>query len=126
MRIGELASAAGVSVRSLRYYEEQGLLTPTRTSGGQRRYGQADLERVTFVQRLLAAGLSSRTIAELMPCVDAPSQDHSLVALERMEQERDRLSTHIDELLRTRESLEELISAALSQQGRPTTAAARG
>ena len=36
---------AGVSVRSLRYYEEQGLLAPTRSSSGQRHYLEADVER---------------------------------------------------------------------------------
>lgn len=77
MRIGELAERAGVSVRSLRYYEEQGLLTSTRSASGQRHYTDYEVERVTFIQRLYAAGLSSRTITELLPCVDSPSEEHS-------------------------------------------------
>ncbi|MFD6281003.1 MerR family transcriptional regulator [Streptomyces sp. NPDC060209] len=112
MRIGELASRAGVSVRSLRYYEEQGLLTSARSSSGQRQYTGDQAERVRFIQRLYAAGLSSRTITELLPCVDSPSQDNSDSALERMGQERDRLSRHITDLAVTRDALDELISAA--------------
>ena len=112
MRIGELASRAGVSVRSLRYYEEQGLLTSTRSASGQRHYTEYDVERVTFIQRLYAAGLSSRTIIELLPCVDSPSEENSDAALERMAQERDRLSDHITELIRTRDALDRLMANA--------------
>ncbi|MFI6348247.1 MerR family transcriptional regulator [Streptomyces sp. NPDC050560] len=112
MRIGEVAARTGVSVRSLRYYEEQRLLTSARSVGGQRRYGEHDVERVLFIQRLLNAGLSSRTIAELLPCAYAPSEANSTAALERMAQERDRLSGHIAELARTRDALDVLIGTA--------------
>ncbi|WP_037685112.1 MerR family transcriptional regulator [Streptomyces aureocirculatus] len=112
MRIGELSARTGASVRSLRYYEEQGLLTSTRSAGGQRHYTDDEIERVVFVQRLYAAGLSSRTIVELLPCVDSPSDDHSDAAMERMLQERDRLSDHIEELQRTRDALDVLVTAA--------------
>ncbi|MDX3379151.1 MerR family transcriptional regulator [Streptomyces sp. ME02-6991-2A] len=110
MRIGELAKAAGVSVRSLRYYEEQGLLTSTRSPSGQRHFREADVDRVGFIQRLYAAGLSSRTIMELLPCVDAPSEATSDAAMERMGQERERLSAHIEELIRTRDALDVLMA----------------
>ncbi|MGY6024558.1 MerR family transcriptional regulator [Streptomyces spinosirectus] len=112
MRIGELASRTGVSVRSLRYYEEQGLLSSSRSVSGQRHYTEAEVERVAFIQALYAAGLSSRTIAALLPCVDAPSEEHSDAALERMAQERDRLSDHIADLVRTRDALDALMTAA--------------
>ncbi|MEU0940026.1 MULTISPECIES: MerR family transcriptional regulator [unclassified Embleya] len=115
MRIGELAARTGASVRSLRYYEEQGLLTSVRSAGGQRHYTDHEIERVAFVQRLYAAGLSSRTIVELLPCVDSPSDDHSAAAMERMLQERDRLSDHIEELQRTRNALDVLMAAARAQ-----------
>ncbi len=112
MRIGDLAERAGVSVRSLRYYEEQGLLTSTRSTSGQRHYTDYEVERVTFIQRLYAAGLSSRTIAALLPCVDSPSEENSDAALERMGEERDRLTTHITELLQTRDTLDKVMASA--------------
>lgn len=112
VRIGELATRAGVSIRSVRYYEEQGLLTSTRSAGGQRHYTDGEVERVAFIQRLYAAGLSSRTIADLLPCVDAPSEANSDSALERMAQERDRLSAHIADLVRTRDALDKLMVTA--------------
>lgn len=112
MRIGELASRTGVSVRSLRYYEEQGLLGSVRSASGQRHYREPDVARVGFLQRLYAAGLSSRTIAELLPCVDAPSAERTDAALERMARERARLSEHIGELLATRDALDAVMETA--------------
>ncbi|XVQ83438.1 MerR family transcriptional regulator [Microbispora siamensis] len=109
MRIGELATRAGVSVRSLRYYEEQGLLTSTRSPSGQRRYTDGEVERVRLIQRMYAAGLSSRTIAEVLPCVDSPSEQSSDEAFERLLQERDRISRHIEELSQARDALDRLI-----------------
>ncbi|MEU1473652.1 MerR family transcriptional regulator [Streptomyces sp. NPDC005760] len=110
MRIGELAARAGVSVRALRYYEEQGLLASTRSASGQRHYTEYAVERVLFLQRMYAAGLSSRTITELLPCVESPSEETSDAALERMAEERDRLSEHIKDLIRTRDALDTLMA----------------
>jgi len=114
MRIGELAQQTGVSVRSLRYYEEQGLLVSERSPSGQRTYVEAAVERVRFVQRMYAAGLSSRTIAELLPCVETPSADHTDDAWERMLQERARLDEHIAGLVETRAALDSLIATVAS------------
>ncbi|MGW1614100.1 MerR family transcriptional regulator [Streptomyces sp. NPDC002285] len=123
MRIGELAARAGVSVRSLRYYEEQGLLSSTRSASGQRHYTESHVERVTFLQRMYAAGLSSRTISELLPCVDSPSEETSDAALERMAEERDRLSEHIEDLIRTREALDTLMATNRAHRRRLKSAA---
>jgi DNA-binding transcriptional MerR regulator len=112
MRIGELARRGGVSIRSLRYYEEQGLIVSQRSPRGQRHFREEAVERVLFLQRLYSAGLSSRTILELLPCVDTPSFDNSEVALERMAQEREKLSSHITELINTRDALDETMARA--------------
>ncbi|MEU7345556.1 MerR family transcriptional regulator [Streptomyces bacillaris] len=128
MRIGELAAAGGVSVRSLRYYEEQGLLTSVRSPSRQRHFKDTDVDRVVFIQRLYAAGLSSRTIKDLLPCVDAPSEATSDAAMERMERERERLTAHIDDLTRTRDALDGLMATnrahrrTLRQPARPRSA----
>jgi DNA-binding transcriptional MerR regulator len=119
MRIGELARSSGVSVRSLRYYEEQGLITSERSPRGQRHFQEQDVERVLFLQRLYGAGLSSRTILELLPCVDSPSFDNSRSALERMAQEREKLSSHISDLINTRDALDEAMARARRAQPAP-------
>ncbi|WFE55251.1 MerR family transcriptional regulator [Micromonospora sp. WMMD1155] len=111
MRIGELAARTGVSVRSLRYYEEQGLLASLRSPSGHRRYVEGQVERIILIQRLFSAGLNSRTIVDLLPCVESPSTATSEAAFERMRQERDRIDRHIEDLIKTRAVLDELIIA---------------
>jgi DNA-binding transcriptional MerR regulator len=62
MRIGELAARTGVSRRLLRYYEEQGLVTPSRALNGYREYGEAHVDVVRQITGLLDAGLTTRMI----------------------------------------------------------------
>jgi DNA-binding transcriptional MerR regulator len=122
VRIGELAERAGVSVRSLRYYEEQGLLRSERSASGQRYYDEDAVQRVELLKRLYAAGLTSRVIAELLPCTYAPTLEATDDAFERMVQERDRLEAHIEELRGTLSSLNEVI--AINRRWRATQTAA--
>ncbi|WP_431886848.1 MerR family transcriptional regulator [Micromonospora wenchangensis] len=122
MRIGEVAAQAGVSVRSLRYYEEQRLLTSTRRPSGQRHYDAEVVERVRLIQRLYTAGLSSRTIAELLPCVDSPGERTSDEAWERMLRERELITAHIEELSQARDSLDDLIAANRRHHPKPAVA----
>ncbi|WP_262401312.1 MerR family transcriptional regulator [Actinomadura sp. CNU-125] len=110
MRIGELASKTGVSVRSLRYYEQQGLLAAERSSSGQRHYPEGAVERVRLIQRLFTAGLSSRTIAELLPCVVDGRATPELLA--RLAAERERIDRQVAELVGTRDQLDSVITGA--------------
>jgi DNA-binding transcriptional MerR regulator len=64
LAIGELARLAQVSTRSLRYYEEQGLLTPARTSEGHRRYPAGALRCVKLFKALFDAGMTSALVRE--------------------------------------------------------------
>ena len=109
MRIGDLATTTRVSVRALRYYEEQGLLASTRSESGQRLYGDAAVNRVRLIQQLYGAGLSSKTIAELLPCVDAKVSTPE--SRERLAAERDRINTQIAELIIARDRLNDIIDA---------------
>lgn len=56
--IGELAKRSGVAASAIRFYEEQGLISSTRTEGGQRRYRRKTLRRVGFIRAAQAVGLS--------------------------------------------------------------------
>jgi DNA-binding transcriptional MerR regulator len=116
MRIGELARRTGVSERSLRYYETQGLLTAERTPGGQRTYGDWAVDRVIRIQALYAAGLHSRKIAQLLPCMRDTDGGPSEIATARLvadlTAERDRIDRTITDLLRSREVLDEAIATA--------------
>lgn len=70
MRIGELASASGVSTRALRYYEQRGLLEAGRQSNGYREYDETAVTRVRNIRTLLDAGLSAENIRALNSCLD--------------------------------------------------------
>lgn len=67
MRIGELATQAGVAPHTIRYYERQGLLrAPARTAGGFRVYNNAALDDLRFIQKAQSLGLSLAQIREVM------------------------------------------------------------
>ena len=117
MRIGEVAQRSGVSTRSLRYYEEQGLLTSERTGGGQRHYPDGAVERVLLIQQLYAAGLGSRAVVELLPCVHTGIATPEMIA--RLITERDRIDHQVHDLTRTRDRLDGVIDAATRSAAAP-------
>ncbi|OPF74559.1 MerR family transcriptional regulator [Streptomyces antioxidans] len=110
MRIGELAAKTGVSVRALRYYEEQHLLTSDRSPSGQRHYADTAVDRVLWIQCLYSAGLSSKTIREFLPCAYTGVATPATIA--RLTAERDRINAQMANLATTRDHLEVLIEAA--------------
>jgi DNA-binding transcriptional MerR regulator len=110
LRIGDLARRAGVSTRALRYYEEQLLLTAERSASGQRIFGAAAVERVRLIQQLYAAGLSSRTVRKVLPCVDSGHATPEV--LDVLVSERDRMSVGINELEQARAQLDRIITVS--------------
>lgn len=120
MRIGELARRTGVSERSLRYYEEQRLLVSDRTAGGHRDFPERAVDRVIRIQELYAAGLTSRTIARLLPCMRDADGGPSAIATPKLvadlTAERDRIDRLMVELASSREVLDGVIQAAGSSE----------
>ncbi|MFB6891112.1 MerR family transcriptional regulator [Kitasatospora sp. NPDC056327] len=114
MRIGELARLTGVSSRLLRYYEEQGLLEPARSAGGYREYDEGDTIRVRQIRSLLAAGLSTRVIATVLPCATGPipALEACPDLLGTLRGELAELDTRIAELTRSRRALAGYLDAA--------------
>lgn len=116
MRMGEFSRQTGVSQRLLRYYEEQGLLAPARRPSGYREYAEADIATVRAIRMLLAAGLNTATIAELLPCMVAdgelltPACSGMLPDLNR---ERERLDAALADLLAARTALDGIIAATI-------------
>lgn len=121
MKIGELAERAGATTRQLRYYEEQGLLAPDRTGSNYREYGLDAVEKVRQIRCLVEAGMPTRLIRILLPCVDGPAaelepQDNPEMAALLLT-ERERLSEHIDRLNRSREQIECYLDRVQHVQG---------
>ena len=69
MQIGELSRRTRISVRMLRYYEEEGLLRPSRRESGYREYGPAEEQLVRRIRMFSDAGLKLDAIRTLLPCV---------------------------------------------------------
>jgi DNA-binding transcriptional MerR regulator len=71
MLIGELAARAGTSTRTLRYYEEHGLLHAHRATNGYRTYDEAELRVVNEIRSLLAVGFGIDDIRPFVACLRA-------------------------------------------------------
>lgn len=67
MRIGELAKKAGVNPRTIRFYEQIGLLPPAqRTMSGYRQYTDQDVDRLEFIRNAKALGVALQEIKEVL------------------------------------------------------------
>ncbi len=111
MRIGELAEQTNVSVRSLRYYEQQGLLRSARSTSGQRVFEPASIDRVIQIQELFAAGMCSTKIKDLLPCFDAEPDKRTGMLDQELLDHRERLEEAIRDLHRARATLNEVIDS---------------
>lgn len=118
MRIGELADATGASTRALRYYEAEGLVVPRRLPNGYREYDDYLVDRVRQIRGLLDAGLPTRIIRQILPCLDTPRTIHFADAtpemLATLEHERDRMDERIEFLARNRKAITDYLEEVRS------------
>jgi len=123
MRIGELSERTNTSRRLLRYYEEQGLLFSERSPNGYRAYDEQYVDRVLQIRGLLDAGLPTRIIRQILPCLHQPRvihfSDASPEIIATLEHRRDRLTERIHSLIRDRDAMTEYIDAVRAHQHRP-------
>ncbi|MTE17515.1 MerR family transcriptional regulator [Nocardia sp. CT2-14] len=122
MLIGELSRATGVPARLLRYYEEQGLLVPHRDSNGYRTYPDTAPDQVARIRELLAAGLPTRDIRELLPCATGSGFQHCDHSRKVVSDGLDRLDGQIAELTRRRMLLARQRDAVLAAPFDPNPA----
>jgi len=105
VRIGQLAAQTGYSVRTIRFYEQSGLLpAPSRTPAGYRSYDQDAVSRLRFVRSAQALGLSLAEIAEVLRIRDYQGPPCSYVA-ELLDTHIGALDRRIDELTALRDEL---------------------
>jgi DNA-binding transcriptional MerR regulator len=105
MRIGELAGRTGVATKTLRFYEESGVLPqPDRDANGYRNYNAEFVDRINFVKDAQSAGLTLKEIANILDLRDRGESTchHTMGLLEAHLVDLDR---QIVELERTREQL---------------------
>lgn len=107
-QIGGVAERLGVSTRTIKYYEELGLVTPeNRSPGGFRLYNTADVERLQRILRLKGMGFSLAAIREFLSVRDAAKQaTREAVLAETTEHLKSREREVTEYIAKTREDLE--------------------
>jgi DNA-binding transcriptional MerR regulator len=99
MQISKASEVSGVSARSLRHYEDEGLIVPGRCSNGFRDYCQSTINRVLVIRSLLESGLPVRLIREALPRLtdhsDAEADVVGAEFLHEVQRYRDRLAARI-------------------------------
>jgi DNA-binding transcriptional MerR regulator len=114
MRIGELSRRSGVSARSLRYYEQHGLIEAGREANGYREYDEATIERAEIVHLLFGMDFPRDVVRSVLACTgEAPAAAHDALA-EQLVTVRAELDARIGRLTSTRG----LVDAFLAERGR--------
>jgi MerR family mercuric resistance operon transcriptional regulator len=106
--IGRLASAAGVNVETVRYYQRRGLIAePDKPYSGFRQYPSTCVGQIQFIKRAQKLGFSLTEIAELLELGNGHCRD----VRKRAEIKRDKIVQQIHDLQGLRDTLEQLIGA---------------
>jgi DNA-binding transcriptional MerR regulator len=111
LRIGKVAERTGLSLRTVRYYEETGLVVPSgRTSGGFRLYSEADVGRLFAVKEMKPLGLTLEEMSALLELLErtAPPSELSAEAAAQLGEYADRTSVCIRKLERDLANAHEL------------------
>lgn len=107
--IGEAAERSGLAPSALRFYEERGLITSTRTGGNQRRYRRDVLRRLAFIQAAQRVGLSLEDIREAL----ATLPEDRAPSARQWERLASRWRPLIDERIRLLEALRDDLNACI-------------
>ncbi|WP_375263143.1 helix-turn-helix domain-containing protein [Palleronia sp.] len=96
LTIGSLAKKTGTKVQTIRYYEQIGMMPePGRTAGGQRRYGDPELDRLAFIRHARQLGFPLEAIRELLDLSDQPDRpchEADAIARRQLKQVEQRLA----------------------------------
>jgi DNA-binding transcriptional MerR regulator len=107
VRISELSAKTGVSPRSLRYYEQQGLITAVRKPNGYREYGEDAEVTVLTIRSLYDLGFPRDLVRAVLPCTRGGSVDEAICegVVERVTGIRDDIAQRVVQLAETRDTL---------------------
>ncbi|SRR5216684_2740771 len=115
MRIGEIAGQAGVPAKTIRFWEDQGLLPqPSRTPSGYRDYDPVITERLAFIRQAQAAGLTLEHIRQVLAIRDR-GQPPCMHVTTLISQRLSEIEARLAELTRARDQLAALATRAAAQ-----------
>ncbi|MCU9837740.1 MULTISPECIES: Cu(I)-responsive transcriptional regulator [Ruegeria] len=115
MNIGDVATRSGLPAKTIRYYEDIGLIAPQRDLNGYRRFRERDLHKLNFLGRARALGFTiedCRTLLALYEDQSRASADVKQVARDHLV----RIETKLADLIAMRETLTELVDACAGDQ----------
>ncbi len=116
LTIGQVARQAGVHVETVRYYQRLGLIEePPRPWSGYRRYPVAVVDRIRFIKRAQELGFRLAEIGELL----AMDQGSCAEVRARAEAKRAQIAAQIRDLVRLRQTLDELIRRCRAEESAP-------
>ena len=110
MNIGDVADLSGLPAKTIRYYEDIGLVEPLRSANGYRSFRQSDVHKLAFLGRARALGFTiedCRSLLKLYADTDRASAEVKQIAEEHL----DRIDRKITELTEMRETLSHLVDA---------------
>lgn len=109
LKIGEVASNSGVPIKTIRYYEQLGLLkTAKRTDGQFRLFEPGVISRLAFIKRLQSLGLSLQEIGECLAVYDHGNLPCTSIQ-EKLEKQVNKVDQRIEELILLRKELTDLL-----------------
>jgi len=112
MQIGRLSAATGVPVRTIRFYEERGILPPPdRTDSGYRDYDERSVHRLRFLRSAQDAGLTLAEIRSVL-AVRETGEAPCVHTRELLERKRDEVEDRLRELAELRRDLDRLVAVA--------------
>lgn len=117
MNIGEVSKKAGLPVKTIRYYEDIGLITPMRDANGYRSFADSDMHKLAFLGRSRALGFTiedCRSLLALWDDQDRASADVRAIAQEHLA----RIENKIKDLVAIRDTLSHLVRECAGD-GRP-------
>ncbi len=115
MNIGQAASASGLPAKTIRFYEELGLVNPSRAANGYRHYDDQQVHKLRFLQRSRSLGFTLDECRQLLSLYEdrsRASSDVKAIALEHLI----RIETKIAELQGLRQTLEHLVTSCRGDQ----------
>ena len=115
MNIGEVSKRSGLPAKTIRYYEDIGLVTPQRSANGYRRFAQSDLHKLSFLGRARSLGFSienCRTLLALYEDRGRASSDVKTLALTHLSD----IETKISALREMHATLSQLVHACAGDE----------
>lgn len=112
MNIGELSRRSGVSTRSLRHYEEIGLISPERAANGYRHYAEDAVSFVATIHAIFELGFTRDDVRAVLPCATGEKSHGDPELLARVEDMRARVAERIQVLASTEQALTDFLGTA--------------